>query len=215
MLMTGFAAQERQALAELLATVGPDAPTLCAGWRTSDLVAHLVLREGRPDAAVGILAKPLANWTKKVQDGTRDRTPYPELVERFRSGPPAWSPTRIGSVDEAANTLEFFVHLEDVRRAAPDWQPRDLDPALDDEVWKRVRGSAKLMFRRAPVGVTLVRAPQQQTVVAKPATPLMVTVTGTAGELAMFCSGRKDAARVELHGDAAAVERLRAMSLGV
>ena len=213
--MTGFAAQERQALAELLATVGPDAPTLCAGWRTSDLVAHLVLREGRPDAAVGILAKPLANWTKKVQDGTRDRTPYPELVERFRSGPPAWSPTRIGSVDEAANTLEFFVHLEDVRRAAPDWQPRDLDPALDDEVWKRVRGSAKLMFRRAPVGVTLVRAPQQQTVVAKPATPLMVTVTGTAGELAMFCSGRKDAARVELHGDAAAVERLRAMSLGV
>ena len=213
--MTGFAARERQSLAELLAEVGPDAPTLCTGWRTSDLVAHLVLRENRPDAAVGILAKPLANWTKKVQDSTKGRTPYPELVERFRSGPPAWSPTRIQSVDDAANTMEFFVHQEDVRRAAPDWQPRDLDPALDDELWRRLRTGVKMMFRKVPVGVTLVRAPQQQTVVAKPATPQMVTVTGTAGELAMFCSGRKDGARVELHGDASAITRLRETPLGV
>ena len=213
--MTGFAARERQALAELLATVGPDAPTLCTGWRTSDLVAHLVLREGRPDAAVGIMAKPLANWTKKVQDGTRDRTPYPELVERFRSGPPAWSPTRIESVDAAANTIEFFIHLEDVRRAAPDWKPREIEPEFDDELWRRLRGGVKLLFRKVPVGVTLVRAPQQQTVVAKAATPQMVTVTGTASELVMFCNGRKDSARVELHGDAAAIERLRRTPLGV
>ena len=213
--MTGFAARERQSLAEVLATVGPDAPTLCTGWRTADLAAHLVTRESRPDAAVGILAKPLANWTKKVQESTKDRTPYPELVERFRSGPPAWHPSRIDSVDDAVNTLEFFVHQEDVRRAAPNWQPRDLDPALDDELWRRLRTGVKLMFRKAPVGVTLVRAPQQQTIVAKPATPLMVTVTGTAGELAMFCNGRKDAARVELHGDAPAIERLRQMPLGV
>lgn len=213
--MTGFAARERQELAELLATVGPDAPTLCTGWRTADLVSHLVLREGRPDAAMGILAKPLAGWTRKVQESTRARVPYPELVERFRSGPPAWSPTRVGSVDEAANTIEFFVHLEDVRRAGPDWKPRDLDPELDDEIWRRLRAGAKLLFRKAPVGITLVRAPQQQTVVAKPATPLMVTVTGTAGELTMFCYGRKDAARIELHGDDAAVEKLRRTPLGV
>ena len=213
--MTGFAARERQALAELLATVGPDAPTLCTGWRTSDLVAHLVLRESRPDAAVGILAKPLAGWTKKVQDGSRDRTPYPELVERFRAGPPAWSPTRLESVDAAANTIEFFVHLEDVRRAAPGWKPRELEPELDDEIWRRLRSGVKLLFRRMPVGVTLVRAPQQQTVVAKAATPQMVTVTGTAGELTMFCYGRKDSARVELHGDAAAIDRLRLTPLGV
>lgn len=213
--MTGFAARERQALAELLATVGPDAPTLCTGWRTSDLVAHLVLREGRPDAALGIMAKPLAGWTKKVQDSSKSRTPYPELVERFRSGPPAWSPTRFGSVDEAANTVDFFIHLEDVRRAAPDWKPRELGPELDDEIWKRLRSGVKLLFRRVPVGVTLVRAPQQQTVVAKSATPQMVTITGSAGELALFCYGRKDVARVELHGDAAAVEKLRRTPLGV
>lgn len=213
--MTGFAARERQELAELLATVGPDAPTLCTGWRTSDLVSHLVLREGRPDAAIGIIAKPLKGWTRRVQDATQSRVPYPELVERFRSGPPAWSPTRLGNVDEAANTIEFFVHLEDVRRASPDWKPRDLGPELDDEIWRRLRAGAKLLFRKVPVGVTLVRAPQQLTVVAKPATPLMVTVTGPASELTMFCHGRKDAARVELHGDAAAVEKLQRTPLGV
>lgn len=213
--MSGFAAQERQALADLFATVGPDAPTLCEGWRTSDLVAHLVLREGRPDAAVGILAKPVAGWTRRVQDSLRDHTPYPQLVKRFRVGPPMWSPTRLGAVDEAANTLEFFVHLEDVRRAAPEWQPRELEQDFDDELWKRLRSTVKLAFRKAPVGVTLVRTPNQQTVVAKAATPLMVTVSGPAGELALFCSGRKEAARVEMTGDEAAVERLRRTPLGV
>lgn len=213
--MTGFAARERQGLAELLATVGPDAPTLCEGWRTADLAAHLVLREGRPDAAIGILAKPIAPWTKRVQDATRDRVPYPELVERFRSGPPAWSPTRFGAVGEAANTIEFFVHLEDVRRAAPQWEPRVLEPEQEDELWKRLRAAVKLIFRRVPVGVTLVRAPQQQTVVARPATPLMVTVTGPVGELALFCSGRQQVAQVELTGDEPAVERLRRAKLGI
>ena len=213
--MTGFAEQERQALAELLATVGPDAPTLCEGWRTADLAAHLVVRESRPDAAAGILAKPIAGWKKRVESSTRDRTPFPELVDRFRTGPPAWSPTRLGAIDEAANTIEFFVHLEDIRRAAPEWKPRDLEPELDDELWKRLRGGVKLSFRKSPVGVTLVRTPSQQTVVAKPATPQMVTVSGPAGELALFCSGRKDAAQVELTGDEAAVERLRETPLGV
>jgi uncharacterized protein (TIGR03085 family) len=213
--MTGFAARERQALAETLATIGPDAPTLCTGWHTDDLVAHLVLREGRPDAAAGILAKPLAGWTRRVQDRSKDRVPYPSLVERFRSGPPAWSPTRVGAVDEAANTLEFFVHHEDVRRAAQEWEPRKFEQEHDDELWRRLRSSVKLMFRRVPVGVTLVRTPNQQTVVAKPATPQMVTISGTAGELVLFSFGRKDAARVELSGDEAALARLRSAPLGI
>lgn len=213
--MTGFAARERQALAETMATIGPDAPTLCAGWRTDDLVAHLVLREGRPDAAVGILAKPLAGWTRRVQERSKSRVPYPDLVERFRSGPPAWSPTRFGAVEQAANALEFFVHHEDVRRAAPDWEPRKLDQEDEDELWRRLRAGVKLMFRKVPVGVTLVRTPNQLTVVAKPATPQMVTVSGPVGELVLFCFGRKDAARVELSGEESTVARLRRTPLGI
>src|SRR5690606_24047731 len=42
--MTEHARAERHALADLLMAVGPDAPTLCAGWTTAHLAAHLVVR---------------------------------------------------------------------------------------------------------------------------------------------------------------------------
>ena len=52
------AQDERQALCDLLADIGPDQPTLCTGWRTADLAAHLVLRERRPDAGAGRHGRP-------------------------------------------------------------------------------------------------------------------------------------------------------------
>ena len=55
MKATDVARQERQELCDLLLEVGPEAPTLCAGWTTRDLAAHLVVRESRPVAAVGII----------------------------------------------------------------------------------------------------------------------------------------------------------------
>src|SRR5215467_11727435 len=61
-----YARDERAALCALFDETGPQAPTLCAGWRTADLAAHLVLRERRPDAAVGILGGPLARHTQRV-----------------------------------------------------------------------------------------------------------------------------------------------------
>ena len=36
---------ERTALCDLLDRLGPEAPTLCTGWTTYDLAAHLALRE--------------------------------------------------------------------------------------------------------------------------------------------------------------------------
>lgn len=216
--MNGFARQERQALADTLVRVGPDAPTLCTGWSAADLAAHLVVRESRPLAAAGIIVKALSPLTSRVQDAVKERTPFPELVEKVRNGPPVWSFFRIGAIDAAANTTEFFVHHEDLRRAVGDG-PRELDPADSDELWEQLRRRAKLAFRSVPVGVTLVRAENgegpRQTVVAKAATPLMVTVSGPAGELMLFANGRKDAARVQLTGDEAAVARLRGAKLGI
>lgn len=55
-----LARSERSALADLLEQVGPAQPTLCAGWDTEDLLAHLLVRERRPDAAAGMLIIPLA-----------------------------------------------------------------------------------------------------------------------------------------------------------
>ena len=110
----------------------PTQPTLCGDWTTRDLAAHLVVRERRPDAAIGIIVSKAAGYTDKVQAGVAD-TEWTELVDTVRSGPPFWSPTKIAAVDKLANTVEFFVHLEDVRRAQPTWEPRDLDADLTDD----------------------------------------------------------------------------------
>src|SRR3954468_1320770 len=119
----GVAADERQALSSLLQDLGPDAPTLCEGWTTRDLAAHLVVREHRPDAAPGILVPALAGYTQKVQDRYAAK-PWAALVEQVRNGPSKFWPTAIGPLDELTNTAEFLVHHEDVRRAQPGWAPR-------------------------------------------------------------------------------------------
>ena len=50
MSSSSLADRERADLADLLGTLGPDAPTRCEGWTTAHLAAHLVVRDRRPDA---------------------------------------------------------------------------------------------------------------------------------------------------------------------
>src|ERR1700678_3703297 len=45
---------ERRALCDLFGELGPDAPTLCEGWTTSDLAVHLIMCEARPHAWAGV-----------------------------------------------------------------------------------------------------------------------------------------------------------------
>jgi uncharacterized protein (TIGR03085 family) len=203
-----YARDERAALAALLEETGPDGPTLCEGWRTRDLAAHLALRERRPDAAAGVMGGPLAGYTARVQQQYLDRYSYPDLIGLVRSGPPRLSPFAIPGVDGAANTIEYFVHHEDVRRAAGDWTERPLDPGLDEVLWKRLK-SARLLLRSAPTGVVLARDHdgKRQLIVAKTAAP-NVTVTGTPAELTLWSMGRASAAHVTMDGPADAVQRL-------
>src|SRR5215467_4511454 len=150
------ARDERAALCDLLAELGPGAPTLCAGWQTGDLAAHLVLRERRPDAAAGVFGGPLAGHTARVQRRLSKRMTYAQLVQAFRNGPPRLSPLAVPGMDERANTVEYFVHYEDVRRARPGWEPRDVDPGLSEELWRRLK-MARFLMRKAPVGEELAR----------------------------------------------------------
>ncbi len=60
--------KERAALCDTLDKYGPDAPTLCVGWTTLDLAAHLVAREARSDAALGLVVPPLAGHLQNVMD---------------------------------------------------------------------------------------------------------------------------------------------------
>ncbi|MDT0544363.1 MULTISPECIES: TIGR03085 family metal-binding protein [Streptomyces] len=210
--MSTHARRERLLLADLLETAGPEAPTLCEGWTTQDLAAHLVVRERRADAAAGLLLKPLAKRLDRVQAEFAAK-PYAELVRLFREGPPRSSPFAVKQVDEAANTIEFYVHAEDVRRAQPDWQPREIDPVFADALWSRVERIAKVVGRKSPVGLVL-RRPDGRTVVAHRGTPV-VTVTAEPAELAVFLFGRQDVARVELEGDKEAVATLQTAKLGL
>ena len=209
-----YARDERVALCALLDDLGPDKPTLCEGWQTVDLAAHLVLRERRPDAGAGIIGGPMARYTRKVQAHIATR-PYPALVSLVRSGPPRLSLMGIPGADERVNAVEFFVHHEDVRRAQPDWQPRQLDPGFTETLWRRL-GMARLLLRKAPVGVELVRsdAPAdggRVRITAKAKTPV-VTVTGPAAELTLWCMGRTSAALVRLDGSDPDMAALKAAS---
>ena len=203
--MSTHAKRERLLLADLLETAGPDAPTLCEGWTTRDLAAHVVVRERRPDAAGGMLIKQLAPRLDKVMAEYTDK-PYEELIQLIRTGPPRFSPFSLKPVDEASNIIEFYVHTEDVRRAQPDWSPRDLDPVFQDALWSRLERTARLMGRGVPTGLVL-RRPDGQTAVAHRGTPV-VTVTGEPSELVLFSYGRQSAAKVDLDGDENAIATL-------
>jgi uncharacterized protein (TIGR03085 family) len=208
-----YSRDERRALCALLDKTGPDAPTLCEGWTTGDLAAHLVLRERRPDAAAGVAGGPLAGYTARVQQRLRSRIPFPDLVRILRSGPPMLSVMALPGVDERVNAVEFFVHHEDVRRAAPGWEPRELSDGESDMLWQRLR-MARFMLRKAPVGVELARDDinpdadgASYRITARNATPA-VTVVGSPAELTMWVMGRRTAARVRMDGIQAAVTKL-------
>ena len=140
-----------------------------------------------------------------VQNAIRDQTPWPDLVELVRRGPPLWSPLRPPALDRAANTIEFYIHHEDARRGQPGWQPRSFDADLEDALWA-ARRISRMHARSLPVGIVL-RWPGHDDFVAKAQTP-SATVIGPPSELLLFTSGRRAASRVSLEGDPQALAQL-------
>ena len=202
MKATDVARQERQELCDLLLEVGPEAPTLCAGWTTRDLAAHLVVRESRPDAAVGILVKPLAGYADSVQAKVAMR-PWPELVRDVRTGPPLLSVFRLTGAQGLADPFEFAVHHEDVRRARPGWVPRELPTGEQDLLWQRLARAGRLLARKSPVGVALRRSDTGEMIIAKAGTP-SVTLVGEPLELVLRLYGRSECL-VDVEGPEGAV----------
>jgi uncharacterized protein (TIGR03085 family) len=209
-IVSSHAQDERQGLADDLLRLGPEAETLCEGWQAADLAAHLVIRDRRPDAAVGIVFKPLAARTQRLQNAERHRRDWPGLVERVRTGPPY--PVRFTPVDQMFNTVEYFVHREDLLRAQPAALPRQIDPALGAVLWSRLKMAGRGMLRKAPVGV-VVEAPGYGEATLKKGQP-SVRVTGSPGELTLWAFGRQSAAEVTYAGDDVSIERLKQTRLG-
>lgn len=213
-----LATTERAALAELLRRRGPDAPTLCEGWNTTDLASHLVARERRPDAAPGFVVGALAGHSERVRRSYAAR-PYDELVELVGSGAPKWSPFGLPKLDEALNTAEFFVHHEDVRRAQEGWSARPLSRAHQDELWQALAVRAKIAFRKVDCGVLLQRSDVPATeatgntaITARPGQPRAI-VTGEPQELLLFSYGRRAHSDVKITGPAEARSLLATLRL--
>ncbi len=209
--MPRYARSEREALADLLLDLGPDARTIDEGWTTRDLAAHLVVRERRPDAAGGILLPPLRRYGEAVRRRVA-AGPYADLVARVRR-PPVWSPVSNPLTDELTNTMEFFIHHEDVRRAQPGWLPRDLPAGFATVLWKRAALLARGALRRFPADL-LIQAPGYGERAAGRGGERL-RVVGSPGELVLFLSGRQRVARVQVDGPAAPSNRLRAARLGL
>lgn len=206
-----LATDERAALCDEFERSGPDRPTLCAGWNARDLLTHLLVRERRPWTAAGIVVPALSPVTDRAMAGYAKEA-WPNMIDELRTGPPPWSPFRLGKVDEIANGAEFFVHHEDLRRGEAGWEPRPSDPERDGRLWTLLSSMARLLFRRSPVGVVLARPEGAQQVVATGHG--LVTVAGDPAELVLHAFGR-DAARVEVRGVPADVEAYRAAPRGL
>lgn len=210
-MSTSLARRERLALCDLVLAVGPDAPTLCGGWTTRDLVAHLLVRERDPLAAAGLQVRALAGLTDRAMRRV-SRRDWPVLVESLRS--PGLTPFALPTVEVLANTLEYLVHHEDVRRAAPGWTPRTLPGADHQTVWSALGRLGSLPLRRVGVPVVLAWAEREVRHVVRGGDEPAV-VRGDPVELALWAFGRSELSGVALDGPASRVRALEASVRGL
>jgi uncharacterized protein (TIGR03085 family) len=200
---------ERAALCDTFERLGPDAPTLCEGWTTADLAAHLVARERDPRGMPGIvLGGPFARYTTKLRERQKAKG-YDVLLQRLRSGPPALMVATM----PAADVNENWIHHEDARRANGEG-PRPEDPATAAVMVGLIKRVGGLQTRGLkPFGIEL-ELPDGSRVVLRKA-PRSVVLRGPVGESALYLAGRREAAHVELDGDAEAQELLRTIKMGI
>jgi uncharacterized protein (TIGR03085 family) len=209
--VTAIAARERASLVDLLTDLGPDAPTLCEGWDTRALAAHLVTRERRPTALSGILIPALSDYTARLEADTGASNSYDDLLRLVTAGPPLL-PMGLPGVREVVNVHEFFIHHEDVRRAQPGWSARALPAEEREALRRRLVALAPLLFARLR-GVRLHLDTPAGRLRSIGRGSEQVILRGEVPELFLYAFGRRTAADVEIAGSTAAQEKLAAADL--
>lgn len=187
-MTTPIDVRERQELCDLLLELGPDAPTLCEGWSTADLAAHLVLREH------------FHRWDDRRRAVEKSKG-LPAIVARLRAGAPL-IPWRLPRIRDTFNGLEYFIHHEDVRRA----NGRGRRPARDDLealAWRMTGYSARRVARRIrPFALELALPDGRKRSFGSGA---VAALTGPATELVLYLAGRRSTSEVTLGGHPDAV----------
>lgn len=209
-------AVEREQLCDLFLELGPGAPTLCDGWTTLDLAAHLVIREHDPRAGLVILGgERFAGLERRVMDRARGRG-LDALVERLRAGPPPL-PWRVPGLRTLLNLNEWFVHHEDVRRADGRDSRTEVDELEAAALWRTLKGTGRFMARGLRgAGLDLVVPGYGRLAVRKvrEGGP-KATLTGPPQELVLYLNGRRNAAKVDVSGTQPALDALAAARLGL
>lgn len=197
-----FSAAERQSLARLFRELGPDAPTLCEGWTTHDLVVHLWIRENRLNAAAGMFIGFLEDRLRAVTNEVK-KLPFGEVVDLWEAGPVRgrwW-----GLVDARINVTEHFVHHEDVRRANGKTEPRELSRAAQQELHGALKLLAPRFLKSSNCPVILLPQGFDRLVCADSRGVArrgnrVVTVSGPVGELLLWVFGR-ESVELDFEGD--------------
>jgi uncharacterized protein (TIGR03085 family) len=206
-----LARRERHELCDLALVLGEDAPTLSGDWTAKELVTHLLLREHSLLGAPGLVIRPLSRLTdlEMARIGKKDFT---VLVERLRRH--GLTPYAIPAVDRAVNTLEYFVHHEDLRRAQPGWTPRELDRADESTLWSAIRVFGRGLVRPAGVPVRIRRTDTDAEATLRGGSDPAV-LAGMPSEIVMFLYGRDQHRELGFTGPDAHIDRLRTAGLGL
>jgi uncharacterized protein (TIGR03085 family) len=181
---------ERRELCDLFLRLGPDAPTLCKGWTTLDLAAHLALREH------------FTRWGDERLTAEKAKG-MPDLVQQLRHGAPL-IPWRVPGLRTMLNGVEYFIHHEDVRRAnGMDRRPSRSD--LEKLSWRMLRFLGRRPATKLkPTAIHLIADDGRRHSFGSGDG---VTLTGPPSELLLYLSGRRTAV-VDVQGAPDAVVAL-------
>jgi uncharacterized protein (TIGR03085 family) len=209
-LSASFVRKEREALCSSARRTGPDAPTLCVGWDVKDLVCHLLLRENSLVAAAGIAVPAFAGLTGKEMNRLRKK-PFETLLGQLRGHRLTFF--ALPPLDAAFNTLEYFVHHEDIRRAQPGWRRRSLSTDDADVLWKALRAQGPALVRSTGVPVVVRRTDTGESSTLLPGRAPVV-VSGPVSEVVVYLHGRDQVRDLAFEGPAEKVARVRRSDLG-
>jgi len=204
---------DRDHLVDALEDAGPDAPTLCEGWRTRHLAAHVVLRESSPleSASMGLpfLRGRAEHDLEALAERSADAEGWADLLARLAAGPRGVSPVAWGG--DKANLAELVIHTEDVRRGAGPAPLLDRSPEHLDAIFDQLRLAARLYYRRVDAGIVLVVPGGRRARVKAPRHGAgTLVLRGSVVDLFLHASGRGRAADVEITGTPADVDALAA-----
>ena len=209
---------ERAQLLSTLRDLGPEAPTLCAGWTAADIAAHLAmaeryvgipmtvlypLRKAMPEAVRARLMARLRHIGDRQTAAMRHRG-WDQSLRRLSAGPP---PTYDLSWVAPIRLVEEWIHHEDVRRANGSG-PRPADLAPDEALWQCLIFLSRFAEFTGALRTVRVELPDGRSLQLRAGQP-EVTITGPAGEVLLFLSGRDEVARVETEGTESALARLK------